>query len=448
MYTELLHEFSWFSFLITSPFYKREVECDMRYLFCTMASHGYVYPAIGLAKQLVERGHQVKFVTGQDFAAILEQHGLARLPRGENDGPSFEVPQWGNNGEVLRQVQHTAYACRSYEPDVLIASQLALGPLIFARASGRPVAVFGFGTYLWPKRHIEESQQSNLDRERALMHARTIEVYHKAYTRINGPLLQSDIPCDSHYQQSPLLADLYLLRSVPELEIEADWLPPKVKFVGDCLWEPDVQTDPDLIDVLQHAKASNHKIVYVQYQAAPLIPDYWPNLVKALQGQSVQVVAATGKHQLDTNDLPSNFFLRPYIAHQSILPHADVVMTAGTSSSMLGALSHGIPLLLVPYTSENPEVAIRCERAGVAISLPPFNRYTGEPQPENITPEALKDALSRLLYESSASQNTQRIKRSFDELRKKRVAVDLLERMVRKEPSFGLRMQSMAVLTS
>lgn len=405
----------------------------MRYLFCIMANYGYLYPALGLAKQLQQRGHQVGFVTDAAFSAFLQQSGVLYLPRDDKGGASFDQRYWGDSAEILRQIQHVYSASELFKPDVLVASQLAMGPLIAAKAKRLPVAVIGFGTYLWPKRHINPDHQSDLDRERALMHNQTLKAYFQAKARILGPSFYSAAPGDALYQNTPLLGDLYLLRSVPELEPDCDQLPAKVKLVGDCLWEPESSIDPELAEFVAQAKASKQQIIYVQYQSAPMIPDYWPNLVRALRNKAIAVVAASGGQLIDQDDIPANFFVRPHISHQVILPHVDAVMTSGTSSTMLGALRHGLPLLLLPYTSENPEVALRCERAGVAVVLSPFNRYTGTPCPENVTSGALTKALEQLLDKTSGpNRAAKKMKEHFSKIREGETAVSLLEQLGRE----------------
>jgi len=45
----------------------------MRFLCCALASHGFVYPAIGIAQVLRQHGHEVAFVTDFTFNDILRQ---------------------------------------------------------------------------------------------------------------------------------------------------------------------------------------------------------------------------------------------------------------------------------------------------------------------------------------------------------------------------------------
>src|SRR5207245_5815692 len=51
---------------------------------------------------------------------------------------------------VAIQVRHVQHAIERFDPDVLLTSTLALGPLIAGEIADLPVAVLGLATYLWP----------------------------------------------------------------------------------------------------------------------------------------------------------------------------------------------------------------------------------------------------------------------------------------------------------
>ena len=122
----------------------------MRFLFCSLASHGFVYPAIGIAEVLRRRGHKVAFVTDLTCRDTLGQAGFARIPRGNTDGPSFQVKHWAEPLAVAIQVKHIEYALEQFNPDVMLGQQLTLGPLIAGDRHRLPVAMLGLAAYLWP----------------------------------------------------------------------------------------------------------------------------------------------------------------------------------------------------------------------------------------------------------------------------------------------------------
>lgn len=400
----------------------------MRILICTLAGYGYVYPALGVAQELRQRGHEVAFVTGSSFTNVLAKAGFERIPRGDQDGESFAVPIWGHTLEILRQVKHIEYACKRFVPDVMLATHLTLGPLIAGRCYGIPVAVLNAATYMWPTDEAGVAPTSPYEKLRAHVYDNAINSYCEA-AEVFGLSLPSDIRTD--YRQTPLLGDISFLRSIPELEAGIGQLPPPVRFVGSCLWHLPPAPDAELAAWLADSAASARPLLFVQHGRSQDtdMPDFWPGLVQVARDLPVRVVAAYRPLENEATRLPDNFFARPYIPHEVVLPHADAVLDLGTSSTMLGALNHGLPLLLFTMGSEQPHVAHRCTRAGVALCLSLYDIYNRAVTPENVTPERIRDGLNNLLHDASWRQNARRIQRAFQGIDGFRIIANGLEEL-------------------
>ena len=82
-----------------------------------------------------------------------------------------------------------------------------------------------------------------------------------------------------------------------------------------------------------------------------------------------------------------------------MLPSCDVVVGHGGSGTTLGALAHGLPMLLVPKGADQFDNAARCEEAGAAIVL----------APDDVTADAVRDALLRLLDDPSFRPSAERV---------------------------------------
>jgi MGT family glycosyltransferase len=68
-------------------------------------------------------------------------------------------------------------------------------------------------------------------------------------------------------------------------------------------------------------------------------------------------------------DAPPNFIIRPYVPQLEILKLADVFITHGGMGSVSEGLLHGVPLIVVPQTSDQPFVAQRVRRLGAGYVL-------------------------------------------------------------------------------
>ncbi len=63
--------------------------------------------------------------------------------------------------------------------------------------------------------------------------------------------------------------------------------------------------------------------------------------------------------------------LERYIPQTLLFPRCDLVISHGGSNTVLAALTHGLPQVIVPITADQPQNAERCASAGVARVVPP-----------------------------------------------------------------------------
>jgi UDP:flavonoid glycosyltransferase YjiC (YdhE family) len=320
---------------------------------------------LGIALALRRRGHDVAFVTGPGFADTLRAEGIKRIPRGNHDGPSFETELWWEPLAAAIQVKHIEHALASFEPDVLVGHQLTRGPLIVAERQNLPVAVLGFSTYLWPSGRLP-SRPAQSDRESRLVwrFGDMLDSYNKARD------LFGLSPDSGGYASTGMLGDLFMLQSVPEFEPDIDSLPTRVHLVGACVWEPP-HADKALARWLDSSGPSDDPLFYVQHGRLFHLPSFWPHLVESLKHQPVRVAAAIGRMDGEVCRVPETWFVRDHLAQGAVLPKATAVISAANTTSVLGALLHGVPSLLIPGGGEQPDVAERCVAIGTSVSLAP-----------------------------------------------------------------------------
>jgi MGT family glycosyltransferase len=377
---------------LLAPFY-----C-MRFLFCSLASHGYVYPAIGLAQVLQKQGHEVALVTGPAFRETIAQAGLERIPCGEWDDQSFQVAQWAHPIAGAIQIKHIKYAAERFAPDVLVGHPLTLGPLVAAELFSLPVAILGFATYLWPfSGDLAESGSAGAGR-RIWRHQDMMQYYNQLRAQSRLPVIDDPQPATS-----PFLGDLFLLQNVPEfLQGRAEELPDRVRLVGSCLWDPP-QCDPELEEWLAEALASGEPILYVQHGSAFKYPSFLPALIHAVKGWPIRVAVSVGRMRSKAPPAPSNFFIRDHVSQGFVLRHAQAVVSSGNTTVVLGAVTHGLPSLLMPTGGEQFDLAELCQQAGVALCL----------SPDEVLSYTVREALQKVLADSHLAQASRSLQAAF-----------------------------------
>ena len=95
--------------------------------------------------------------------------------------------------------------------------------------------------------------------------------------------------------------------------------------------------------------------------------------------------------------LPANAHLEPWVAQDDVLPHAAVVVSHGGYGTTLGALHHGVPLVLLPlFAGDQWRNARRVAALGAGILLEDGERLIFDPPgPELLA--ALPGAVGRVL---------------------------------------------------
>lgn len=379
----------------------------MRYLFCPLASHGFVYPAIGVAEALRRRGAEVAFATGPAFADTIERAGFERIQRGAKDGDSFEVGTWAHPLSAAMQVKHVEYALKRFAPDVLVASQLANGPLMVGEREGLPVAVIGLAAYLWPLWPRGAAPRSEADKLLEWRHGDMMGHYNRARALFGMPHVEA------HHLDSPLRGELFMVQSVPALETRAAEFPERVRCVGSCLWEPPRAADAELARWLEESRG--RAVVYVQHGRSFEKPSFWPRLVAALEDQPVRVVADIGRMDKEAGAIPPGWFVRGHVPQGQVLPSASAVVSTGHTSAVLGALSHGLPSLLIPSGSGTEDIAGRCVDAGAALAV-----FDGAAAPP------LRQLIEELLHGESLREKARGLRAAFAEYDGCETAAELL----------------------
>jgi MGT family glycosyltransferase len=392
----------------------------MRFLFCSLDVEGFLFPLIGMASALCDRGHEVVFVSDSATATRLDAQGLRRFPSGAlPQRHSFLVKTWWQAPAIAAQVRQIEKALTGFAADALVGNSLTLGPLLAAERCRLPVALLGFCTYLWPSGALasaapaDSAPPSPRQARLAWRHGDMIQWLDRARAVFGMPA------CGCGTEDSALLGDLFLLRSVPELEEGWERLPEKVHLVGSCLWEPDpAGGDAELAHWLAAADRGQ-PVLYVQHGRTFHLPSFWAHLKEALADLPYLVAVSASRLDADQGEIPANFLVRPHLPQGQVLGAARAVVAGANTTVVLGALQAGLPSLLIPSGGEQPDVAERWSEAGVAIVL----------DAQSLTPSSLRNAITKLLCGDGYRAKATKLAAAFSAVDSFALAADLLERL-------------------
>ena len=149
-------------------------------------------------------------------------------------------------------------------------------------------------------------------------------------------------------------------------------------------------------------------------------------MLYGLRQLPINIIVTVGR-QIDPESFgpqPDNLRIERYIPQSVLLPHCDLVVNHGGSGSVIGALAHGLPVVVIPLGADQSLNAGRCEQLGVGVAL----------NAVRATPESVGDAVAAVLLAPSYRTAAERIRGEIAGLPGPDAAVPLLEQLVIGDP--------------
>jgi UDP:flavonoid glycosyltransferase YjiC (YdhE family) len=336
-------------------------------LFTTQPGFGHLNPFLPYAVALRDAGHEVRFASARLFADAIERHGFAC----EGIGEDFT---WEKASDYFPAINDAARAGRSMEfatfdiswklwnpkaardllslferwrPDVIVREFAENGATFAGEAAGVPVVCAAWGAL--PS--DGESWGRAFDWERWLTCYK--ELRHEFGLAPDQPggalerqLTLSPLP-PSWLGDRDRGADVRHFR-LPLAEGPADPLE----------WLPSLGRERPLVYATLGTVFNKMRTLRT-------------TMLDAFADLDADVLMTIGRDVDPTaiGAVPPNVRVEPFVAQSLVLPHASLVVSHAGMGTMLGAIYHGVPMVLIRTGADHP-VNIRCGvDAGVAVAL-------------------------------------------------------------------------------
>ena len=421
-----------------------------RFLITTDPSVGHVTPCMPIARKLVERGHEVVWITGRMYRERIETTGARfhSLPK-EIDPGEMEIYEFYPQMKELKGPAQIKWimkhvfldACApliesidtvlaDFQADVFVGDTVAYGLWFSSEMRGAPAAGISLVPLSLPSRDTAPWGSGLLPGNNLITRARNRLANFLTYrvllrdltkyandTRRELGLKPVNDPLFSAIYKTPSLI-MYI--STPAFEYPRSDLPENVYFIGPVLPEPDHTFQPP--HWWSDLKGSEPVILVNQGTIAKNLYDMVVPTIEGLKDQQMLVVAVPVKEG-QLGELPANVRAEPFIPFGHLLPYVNVMVTNGGYGGTQFALAHSIPLVVAGETEDKMEVAARVEWSGAGINLRKQRPSAGE----------VRDAVREVLVNPVYRENAKRIQSDFAKYDAPTRAAELLEALASGE---------------
>ena len=404
-------------------------------LLLSVPVFGHVKPMLSISRELVRRGHRVRWLAGEAFRERVEGTGasfcafvdgfdysrrdlvpdhlqadrdrLRGLAKLRFDLATFFIgPSEGFCRDLLRLHEQAP-------ADLLVCDSFLMAGAWWAEITGRPWAQLCCTVLTLPSRALapfglalqpDDSWRGRI-RNRLLRALTRYVLFRSLRRRADQARHSLGLSTVRPWLFDVVSPHLVLSGTVRSFEYARPDCPPQVVFTGPLLENGDEAfTPPAWWDELDDSTVVHVTQGTITNDPAQLLR---PTL-EALADEPLVVVACTGRvdEGLEAlGPLPANARVTSYIPYGALLPKTSLVVTNGGFQGVQAVLSHGIPMVTAGESEDKPEVCARLQRTGASIDL-------GTANPE---PAAIRAAVRRVLDEPAFREAARALAREASE---------------------------------
>ena len=385
----------------------------MRLLFTFAGGNGHFEPLVPIARAAQEAGHTVAFAGQAAMLPAIEAAGFTAFTTGgttlmstperlpllklDSDREDRDLRE-GFAGRFARERAAAILTLGAvWQPDLLVCDEIDFGAMVAAESLGIPhatVLVIAAGSFV--RKEVVGEALNELRAEHGLPPDPNL-------TMLSRYLVLSPFPPSYRDPAFPLPATAHAIRpltlgAAPEIAVPS--------------WRVPLKDAPTVYFTLG---------TIFNLESGDLLE----RVLAGLRELPLNVIATVGR-ELDPAEFgpqPENIQIERYISQSLLLPHCAAVISHGGSGSVIGALAHGLPMVLLPMGADQPHNAARCAALGVARRLDAVEA----------APETIRMAVTTVLAEPGYRQAAERLQAEIAALPEPPYAVKLLERLAAEQ---------------
>jgi MGT family glycosyltransferase len=353
---------------------------------------GHVNSLILLSQQLRDRGHKVTFFEKPKIEDRVRQAGLEFVPIGRSGSASKDKKAPVDNADLrnelsalrfnLKRISHDLEtylqeappALRNAGVNALLVNEIALTGPTLAQILHLPYFIistsvphnFGWSSFPWLAGYKYSKSWFSLV-ETALLEISALRVRGPIRRALDGYRRQLGLGPVRHARK--LFPELAHITQLPScLDLPRTWLPDNFHYTGpfaNGAARPHADFPWDRLD--------GRPIIYASLGTTRNAQAFVLRLIaEACQDLELQlVISLGGRFDPETfADLPGKPLVTKYAPQLELVRLATLVITHGGPNTVFEALMQGKPMVAIPIAHDQPAVAVRLARLGIAEMLP------------------------------------------------------------------------------
>jgi UDP:flavonoid glycosyltransferase YjiC (YdhE family) len=380
----------------------------MRILLSTRGSAGHVLPLAPFGQAARRAGHDVLVVAQRQHAVNVDRTGLS-FALVDEAPPETWMPLLSSFsrlgideanakmiGEYFARIDTEATLpgvrelVATWRPDLILRESWEYASALVAELNAVPIVRVGLG--------LAEMEEESIALVTPALDARRAELG-----------LPAD-PAGDRLRETPFFT------MVPALLDDAPSASAQVRRFRQAEPVLDAGSSAPLPDWWP---GNDDPLVYLSFGSVaglahmPYFPALYRMAIDALAPLAVRVLVTIGdgRDPAALGDLPANVHVERWIPQDAVLPHAALTVSHGGYGSTLGALAHGVPMVVVPLFSIDQwanAAAVARAGAGIALGADRHDRLVlGLPDARTI--EGLRPAVEALLHDGATRRRAREL---------------------------------------
>ena len=379
-------------------------------VFFCIPAHGHTNPTLGVVRELVSRGHQVWYYSYSFLREKIEAAGAIFVSCDD-----YNIEQKLSPADSARMGKDLAFSTRILtdttlalddkvcadmkllKPDCIVADSMAIWGKAVALKLNIPF-VSSTTTFAFNQASAKIMKQSIGEMMKMLFALPKVQKDVRRLQKKGYPvknildILQNDNQTHT------------IVYTSPEFQPCAETFSDRYVFVG-----------PSIRPVMQSIEKTREKLIYISMGTVNNnLLSFYKTCLSAFENTPYQVILSVG-NLVSLNEfgkLPEHISVFSHVDQIAVLEKADVFISHCGMNSVNESLYFGVPLIMLPQTSEQSGVAERVSQLGAGIRL------------HKPDADAIRNAVEKIFADSSYKQNAHKISDGFQKCSGARGAAD------------------------